>query len=231
MMLRAKFSKLKPLRYISHLELMDTIRRALRRAQFPLAYTEGYNPHIKLSLCQPLSVGMIGLGEFFDLELDSYIEPEFFSSSLNMQVPEGIKIIEAREIGDNLKSLQAIINSAVFTINMEYNDKVDEASLIKDFMARDSIEIIRHRRKKKDRKIDLRPMIFDLKLKERNIWSFTLSVGSSGNVRPTEIIQALHKWNQSIKEVPIINITREAMYVKIKDNYFEPWEKKLSGDE
>jgi len=73
MMLRAKFSKLKPLRYISHLELMDTIRRALRRAQFPLAYTEGYNPHIKLSLCQPLSVGMIGLGEFFDLKLDSYI--------------------------------------------------------------------------------------------------------------------------------------------------------------
>ena len=52
---------------------MDTIRRALRRAQFPLAYTEGYNPHIKLSLCQPLSVGMIGLGEFFDLKLDSYI--------------------------------------------------------------------------------------------------------------------------------------------------------------
>src|SRR6056297_1384023 len=95
MLLRTKFSKLSPVRYISHLELMDTIRHGCRRAKLPLAFSEGYNPRIKLSLCQPLSVGMIGLNEYFDLKLMKDIKIDQYIKNLNSSLPVGIKIITA----------------------------------------------------------------------------------------------------------------------------------------
>src|SRR6056297_3399287 len=95
MLLRTKFSKLSPVRYMSHLELMDTIRHGCRRAKLPLAFSEGYNPRIKLSLCQPLSVGMIGLNEYFDLELKQSIIIDEYIDRLNNSLPAGIKIIKA----------------------------------------------------------------------------------------------------------------------------------------
>ena len=76
MKIRIEFAKLKEIRYISHLELMDTIRRGVRRAKLPAKYTQGYNPHLVLSLGQPLAVGMVGESEFFDLDLKDKIAEE-----------------------------------------------------------------------------------------------------------------------------------------------------------
>src|SRR6056297_456208 len=119
MLLRTKFSKLSPVRYMSHLELMDTIRHGCRRAKLPLAFSEGYNPRIKLSLCQPLSVGMIGLNEYFDLMLSDDMKIDRYINDLNTSLPAGIKILEACEIPADSKSLQAVVNTAIYRIKMD----------------------------------------------------------------------------------------------------------------
>ena len=59
MKLRMQITKDKDIRFISHLEYVRTIGRAIRRAKLPAAYSEGFNPHLKFSLASALGVGVV----------------------------------------------------------------------------------------------------------------------------------------------------------------------------
>ncbi len=228
-LLRTKFSKLKPVRYISHLELMDTIRFGCRRAGLPVAFSGGYNPRIKLSMCQPLSVGMTGFGEYFDLELTEPIVITQYINSLNNSLPPGIRILKAIEIPASSKSLQAIINTAIYRIDMNFSDSIDQEKIITDFINRDKIEVTRKRRNKKDRIVNLEPMLYNIDIYSPYKWDFTVSTGSSGNVRPSEIIRALVERYENIKQVPPINIERRGMFVRRENRLFQPFSNKIIG--
>lgn len=69
MKLRLKITKDKSIRFISHLEYVRTIERAIRRAKLPAAYSEGFNPHLKFSLASALGVGVVSYAEFCEIEL------------------------------------------------------------------------------------------------------------------------------------------------------------------
>lgn len=225
MKIRIEFSKLKGVRYISHLELMDTIRRSVRRANLPAEYTQGYNPHLVLSLGQPLAVGMVGKGEFFDLSLKEKIDEKEIIKRLNESLPKYIKIKEAKYVPDKVKSLQAIVDTAIYSIDFDYNkNKINDEEILENLESKNKIEIIRKRRKKEDRRLDLRPMIYDIEIDDNQpVWYFTVSTGSSGNVRPSELIKALKERYDSIKEVPLVNVIREGMYVKKGDKLLKPF--------
>lgn len=229
MLMRVKFAKLKPVHYISHLELMALLRRANRRAELPVSYSEGYNPHQKLALGQPLPVGMEGENEYFDLELNEDIREEDFVDRLNKKLPEGIKLLEARVVSDSVKSLMAVINTAVYQIKMDFDGKQDEEKLIREFMSLPEIRIIRYRRNKDDRVIDLRPLIYKIEVIRDSLWEFTVSIGSRGNIRPLEIVRALGEYFEVIKEVPLINIKREGLYVRRKNKLYEPYDQIITG--
>jgi|SRR6056297_1119635 len=225
MKIRIEFSKLKGVRYISHLELMDTIRRAVRRANLPAEYTQGYNPHLVLALGQPLAVGMVGKGEFFDLSLKEKIDEKEVVVRLNESLPKYIRIKEAKYVPEKVKSLQAIVDTAIYSINFDYDkNKIDDEKILENLESKNEIEIIRKRRKKDDRRLDLRPMIYDIEIdKNYPVWYFTVSTGSSGNVRPSELIKALNERYESIKEVPLVNVIREGMFVKKGDKLLKPF--------
>ncbi len=229
MFLRTRYSKLKPVHYISHLELMDTIRRGCRRAGLPVAFSGGYNPRIKLAMCQPLSVGMIGYGEYFDLELKEDIMIDQYIRDLNNFLPAGIEISEAREIPENSKSLQALINTAVYRINMKFSDKIDPGNIVQDFLSRGEIEVLRKRRKKKDRIVNIKSMLYNINIQSYKKWDFTVSTGSSGNVRPSEIVRALVERYKNIEEVPSINIERMGMFVRRENKLFQPFAAEIIG--
>ncbi len=223
MMIRSRFAKKRRLRYISHLELLDTFRRAVRRAKIPGKYSEGYNPTLNLSLSQPLPVGMPGGGEYLDLELNEAVSGEKFVMKLNKNLPAGIKMDEARMVKDkNLKSLQALVDRARYIIEPPEN-KDEEYRIILDKL-KNSCELIvtRERRNKDDRQYNIREMIHEIALNEDNRWSFLVSTGSRGNVRPQEIVQALRKFKPGLPAVPIINFCREGMYVSYEDRIITP---------
>ena len=77
-------------RFLAHLETMNVIQRALRRAKLPLNFSEGFHPHPRISVGPSLAVGMEGLGEFFDVELTEEIEPSL--DLLNQGLPVGLRI-------------------------------------------------------------------------------------------------------------------------------------------
>lgn len=88
---RFEFAKTGKSRFLSHLDLMRTLQRALNRAQLPVYHTEGFNPHVYVAIALPLPLGCEGLRELADIRL--YREPEDNEqplSQLNGVLPEGI---------------------------------------------------------------------------------------------------------------------------------------------
>lgn len=80
------------MKYISHLDLMRLFGRALRRAELPVKATEGFSPHLKLSIKRALKLGLESENEEASVILTELIKPEEFRSRLQEQLPQGIEI-------------------------------------------------------------------------------------------------------------------------------------------
>jgi len=87
---RIAYAKIDLARFLSHLEVLRTLNRALRRAGLPLAYTEGFNPHPKVSFGPSLGVGVAGLNEYFDLELEQAVPLKQSLDRLAREFPQGL---------------------------------------------------------------------------------------------------------------------------------------------
>ena len=92
--IRIRFSKTGRAKYISHLDLMATMRRAMIRAGLELAYSEGFNPHPYMSIALPLSVGSSSVCELMDVGITYDISPDGLSRRINKVLPEGLKILD-----------------------------------------------------------------------------------------------------------------------------------------
>ena len=94
---RIEFSKTGRAKYISHLDLMRTMTRALRRADIPLWYTEGFNRHPYITFAAPLSLGYEGLCETMDLRLEGEMADSELTSRLDAVMPDGLRVLSAHE--------------------------------------------------------------------------------------------------------------------------------------
>lgn len=83
--------------YISHLDLIRTFQRSFLRAGLPVKYSQGFNPHIEMSIVVPLSTGYDSVCELCDLELTEDSLPEDFVQRLNVQLPAGMKVLSAAQ--------------------------------------------------------------------------------------------------------------------------------------
>jgi radical SAM-linked protein len=86
------FAKKGAMKYISHLDLMRLFMRALRRAEFPLKISEGFNPHPKFSIKRALKLGLESENEEASVGLKEPVAPEDFKKRLQKQLPQGIQI-------------------------------------------------------------------------------------------------------------------------------------------
>lgn len=83
------------MRFISHLDLMRLLVRAMRRADLPLKLTEGFNPHPKLSMQRALKLGVESGNESASIVLKSFLKPDVFVQRMREQLPGGIRIVSA----------------------------------------------------------------------------------------------------------------------------------------
>ena len=87
------------MRFISHLDLMRLFQRALRRADLPVTVTQGFSPHLKISTGRALKLGAQSLDESLTVHVSKRVEPALFIGLLNKNLPEGVRIAKAEEIG------------------------------------------------------------------------------------------------------------------------------------
>lgn len=115
--LRFKFSLSGPSRYISHLETVKLVERALRRADFPVAYSRGFHPHPRISFGPALPLGYETRGDYFDVLLNESVEDAL--DKLNASIYGGIEIITTEEIPLSAQSLSALINLLTYEIRLK----------------------------------------------------------------------------------------------------------------
>lgn len=107
MKLRLQITKDPEIRFVSHLDYLRAIERSLRRSELPVAYSEGFNPHIKFSLASALGVGIVSYAEFVEVEMAEPIEPEQAVLALRSSLPRGIRILAADAVANNENALMA----------------------------------------------------------------------------------------------------------------------------
>lgn len=94
--IRFIFSKKGLMKYISHLDLMRLFMRSLRRTELPVKISEGFSPHLKLSIKRALKLGLESDDEEAVVILKEPISPEEFQERLQNELPQGIYIRETR---------------------------------------------------------------------------------------------------------------------------------------
>ena len=95
--LRLRFRKTGRLRYISHLDLVRTMTKAVLRAKLPVWYTMGFNPVPKMVFATPMSVGMESLDELVEIRMTEKVDPRWAIEALNAAVPRELRFYEAYE--------------------------------------------------------------------------------------------------------------------------------------
>ena len=159
--LRLRLSKSGRAIYISHLDLMRTMQRAFLRADMPLKYSEGFNPHAMISFALPLSVGTVSECELMDFRLKGFMALPEIVFRLNRVLPEGLRVLEVYEQERKFKYIKWLDVDGIF----EYDYGTPELIMteITDFFGRDSI-IIEKKTKKGMGEMDIIPAIRSLLL-------------------------------------------------------------------
>lgn len=93
--LRLYISKKGRIKFVSHLDMFRLMQRAVRRADIPLWYTEGFNPHPYISFLLALSLGVESEGEPVDIRIVGNMSPDEVKERLNGCMPEGLRVERA----------------------------------------------------------------------------------------------------------------------------------------
>ena len=159
MRLIVRFERLEEIKYISQLDMLRTIHRALRRADIPVAYSEGFNPQPKVSFGFALSVGLVSYGEYMDIQLKTDIDEELFKEKMNNALPCGMRISDAAVAGESAPKIGKMIDCAEYEKVFFTKDTGLLLEKINDFFGRDEITIERHS-KKGTSFVDVKPWIY-----------------------------------------------------------------------
>lgn len=193
--LRLKFSRGEEVKYISHLGLMRLWERALRRAEVPLAYSEGFTPHPRLSLAAPLPIGVTSEAELMDIILQKPLSPYSLIRTMAQQLPRGIDILEVQQIPSGVPSLQSQLRYAEYRVEVKASRSLEEMQAAIVTLLRTESLPWQHMRDTGLRHYDLRALIDHLWVVGWNDSIFTLGMrlrcSSQGSGRPEQVTLAL----------------------------------------
>jgi len=193
--LRLVFAKRSQIKYISHLDLNLAWERALRRAQIPLAYSQGFNPRPKIQFASGLPLGTTGIAEIMDIIVTESIDPDEAHTRIKAALPVGMGLKSVSMVPLKTPTLQHLLRQAEYRVKVETDVSPDDLTeRIQDLLKADKIIQIRHRRKQEE-EIDLRPWLHELKFDSVGDGEvqlrMRLTAGQFGNLRPEAVLKAL----------------------------------------
>jgi radical SAM-linked protein len=192
MRIQITFSKQGALRYTGHLDLHKLWERAARRAELPLAYSQGFHPQPKISMAAALPLGFSSRCEVLDMKLEKDIPLEGLRDTLQATLPPGIQVLSIEQADDRASALQTRVVSAEYEVTLA--EPVDGSELKRRIdSVLDAESILRTRRGKS---YDLRPLIEVLTClsspEERGEKIFMkLSAREGATGRPEEVLDVL----------------------------------------
>lgn len=193
--LRVRFCRGEEIKFISHLDMMRLWQRAFLRAGIALAYSEGFNPHPRISLAAPLALGITSEAELMDVFCEKQVSPHWFTGALNQQLPPGIEMRQVYLIDPGQPSLPSQVCFAEYRVEVDTGKgQQDIEAAISGLLSADNLPW-QHQRDTGPRNYDLRALVNDLWLIE---WrqplgtiGMRLRCDNSGSGRPEQVALAL----------------------------------------
>jgi len=216
MKVRVKFRKFGSVRFIGHLDVMRFFQKAIRRAELDIAYSAGYSPHQIMSFAAPLGVGLESNGEYMDIELNSVTSSQDMIEKLNEASVHGIEVISMKELPEGAGNAMASVAAAGYTIRFRDGREpdLDYATLFPAFYQQESI-LITKETKKNTLEIDLKPGIFDLKVNDDKSIYMLVDASSSGNIKPSQVMDAFAAAYNVLLAENAYTVTREETYTNV----------------
>lgn len=208
--IRIKYAKMGVLKYIGHLDLMRFFQKAVKRADFDIAYSQGYSPHQLMSFAAPLALGVTSEGEYFDAQFNSLIPSDEFVRKFNEQMVDGVYVKDVILLPEKAKKAMSIVAASDYVITFKSEDDLDftgdnktEKSKVSDIadkkkkilevvpylLEKETIEVFR-KTKKNEKVEDIKKGIYKLEVRKDNIYMF-LATGSEYNLKPESVLEAL----------------------------------------
>lgn len=215
MKVRVRFEKKGVLKYVGHLDMMRYFQKAISRANLPIAYSEGFNPHQIMSFGNPLGLGMTSSAEYMDIELLEEIPSLEGINRLNNEMVPGIKILSFRYLPDQVKNAMSATWASSYKI--ELNDKIKEAienmsdisQSIDEFMSQKEC-IITKKTKKSTRELDILPLIYEFQYTDNHFY-IKCSSSSGDSIKPEVIMNEFFNFLGYELELDRVNLYIERL--------------------
>lgn len=211
-----KFSKEGSICYISHLDMLRLFKRAFKKAEIKLDYSQGFNPHPKMGFAQPLSLGYSSVCEYLEFETTEKYDPENLIQVMKDQMPDGIKITACTTISAEMKSLAASTQAAEYIIGIPYDQEIkwdNGEALCSAFFNQPNIYVEKRQKKtKKMVEIDIKDKIQSLNcilVNNNIIMTALLDSGSNSNLSPELLITAWNRFHNIETERSEIDVMRK----------------------
>lgn len=217
MKILCKFTKLGYLKFISHLDLVDLFQRTLFQNKVDVKFSEGFNPHPRMSIAYPLPLGIESNSEYMEIYLNSKIDLKDFLIKMNERLPQGIKIVEAKY--DDDESISNKVKSVVYAFKLlntfyDKNKDIDLAKELNKVNDMDIVEIERKRKKGKRRifvKENAKDYLNRLELKDNAIYAY-IKMSEQGSLKPALVFDILNNYTDIVMDELDIDLERIGLY-------------------
>jgi len=223
-----KFTKESKIKFIAHLDLMRTIQKGVRRSGLPAQYSRGFNPHMAVSIAQPLSVGVYSSGEYMDLILVEEVDVEEILEKLNATSAQGIEFLEVTKIMEeiNTKKLpqgMALIDACRYTIKIMYKDAKGLENQLNSLLEEKDWTTIK-KSKKGEREVDIKALVYEFEFVtqgEELVINTLIQSGSREHLSADLLISYIKSRTSNVNEEAFVDVKREEMYF-LMDNKLVP---------
>ena len=179
--LQLSYGKLGPARFFGHLEMVNIFLRALRRAEIPVKFSEGFHPKPKVAFENPLPTGIESEDERMVVTVAGEVTPFELLQRLNAELPEGLSV--------HTCSAEITAPAKCVTFRVSFAEGLSEP-------LRSALADIDHERelvvsspKGKLKKIALRDILIDIRMVNASCLDLTLSCEPGKAVRPGEVLK------------------------------------------
>lgn len=217
---RLKFSKLNMAKYISHLDLLRCFTRSIMRAELPVKYSNGFNPHQKITFSLPLSIGVTSDSEFVDIDFEDGVKDSEIMERLNNNLPPDMRILHVGDINDSAND----IVSAKYQVII-ISDKAIADEKVKEFFDMPEYTIMKKTKKRGEQPVNLMGFIIDYSISEHTESSagsilqmeLVLSAGGQKNLKPEIAVKAFSDYLAPKINIISYDIHRTEIYISEKE--------------
>lgn len=216
------------MKFLGHLDMMRYFQKAMRRAKVPIAFTEGYSPHMIMSFAQPLGLGVTSDGEYLDIELEKEMELEEVKQRLNQEMVEGVRILNIVPVLEGKKhSAMTLVSGASYEVFLLESEKREEPmrkfpqewiEKVKSFLEQSEISVWK-KTKTKEGWMNIRPMIYQMEIKEDKM-SLFLAAGSVENLKPDLVLSSFLNYVSESAQEFSFHYRRKDLFAKENGDFF-----------